>query len=196
MQSLGRLARCTNPAGRRQLTEELIVNSFSDLELHGISPERRRLPLVPAGPHGAPPAPVNVLPAWPTDTPVTRCSSHEMRERYSARNSPSPDPARSIWAVRVDRPDGTHHFVGPEPGKPAAEARRRREQLQWSAAGLWAPSASVVTMAAADFAEHARRHPDCTSVDCAHSTERPPAETERRQTRISANGCPIPGMTT
>jgi hypothetical protein len=153
------------------------VNSISDLALHGISPESRRLPPVAAGSPSATPKPVDVMPLWPTDTPVTRCSWHEIWEKNSARNSPSPDPARRVWAVRVDRPDGTHHFVGPEPGKPAAEARRRREQLQWSAAGLWAPSVSVVTMAAGDFTEHARRHPNCTSLDCPHSTEPPPAGT-------------------
>lgn len=151
------------------------MNSSSDLALHGVSPAIQRLPSVAASSHGATPNPVDVPAAGPTDTRITRCSSPEMRGKNSARNSTSPDPARWIWAVRVDRPDGTHHFVGPEPGKPAAEARRRREQLQWSAAGLWAPSVSVVTMAAADFTEHARRHPNCTSVDCPHSTQRPPA---------------------
>ena len=95
----------------------------------------------------------------------------------SARVPTCSNPQESIWAVRVDRPDGTHNYVGPETGEPAAEARRTREQHQWAAAGLWAPSVSVVKMAATSFVSHARRHPNCTSTECPRSTD-PPSATD------------------
>jgi hypothetical protein len=81
-----------------------------------------------------------------------------------------PDPERPIWAVRLDRPDGTHSFVGPEPSEPAAQARSAREQRHWGAAGLWAPSASVVAISAKVFIEHARDFANCSSTQCPSRT--------------------------
>ena len=81
---------------------------------------------------------------------------------------------RPVWAVRMDRPDGSHTFVGPEPGESSAVSRRRREQEQWSAAGLWAPAATVVTMPAATFLDHARHRSGCTSTSCPRSADAVP----------------------
>jgi hypothetical protein len=104
-------------------------------------------------------------------TQVVVAAGADRRQNRSASHEASFDPGRPIWVVRVDRPDGTHNFVGPEPGESAAETRRAHEQAQWAAAGMWAPAMSTVRMAAAAFVEHARRHPNCTSELCPRSTQ-------------------------
>jgi hypothetical protein len=92
----------------------------------------------------------------------------EARRVCLARPTFSPSAA-SVWAVRLDRPDGTHCFVGPERDGREAGARCDREQRQWAAAGIWAPSPSIVTMTAAAFVDHARNRPNCSSGDCPRS---------------------------
>lgn len=96
-----------------------------------------------------------------------RCAATGDGGRSSSAPKPQgSDPERPVWVVRLDRPDGTHNFVGPEPGEVDAEVRCKMEQRRWSAAGLWAPTTSVVTMSAAAFVEHARRQLSCTSTMC------------------------------
>ena len=122
----------------------------------------------------------NALPDVQASPQASLTSAPAGGRSSSARFPACSGPQESIWAVRVDRPDGTHNYVGPETGEPAAEDRRTREQHQWAAAGLWAPSVSVVKMAAAAFVSHARRHPNCTSTECPRSTDSPSAaDTDR-----------------
>lgn len=147
------------------------MNSTRNLARIGTAPHTQSALPVPAEVDD-PPREVIDAPALVPSAEDGRSSPIECRGNPSTRNPANCDPARSIWAVRVDRPDGTHKFVGPEPGEAAAEARCLREQRQWSAAGLWAPSTSIVTMAAATFTDHARRHPNCTSAKCPQSGER------------------------
>jgi hypothetical protein len=115
--------------------------------------------------------------AGTTASPLAANPDHPERARHPRRPRtarPAAPLDRPVWAVRLDRPDGSHTFVGPEPGECAAVSRRRREQDQWSAAGLWAPAATVVTMPAATFLDHARRPPGCTSTSCPRSADAVP----------------------
>ena len=76
----------------------------------------------------------------------------------------------AVWVVRLDRPDGSHTYVGPEPNAAAATSRQAQEQQRWSAAGLWAPTATVVSMSAGTFIDHAR-HRTCMSSTCHRSAD-------------------------
>lgn len=141
----------------------------------------------------ATPSARSALPDVQASPQASLISAHAGGRSSSARFPVCSDPQESIWAVRVDRPDGTHNYVGPEAGEPAAEVRRTREQHHWAAAGLWAPSVSVVKMAAAAFVSHARRHPNCTSTECPRSTDSPSAaDTDCGVFPGPARGHPIP----
>ncbi|MGX6606169.1 hypothetical protein ACWKSP_29210 [Micromonosporaceae bacterium Da 78-11] len=79
-----------------------------------------------------------------------------------------------VYAVRLEWPDGTHQFVGPEPDLVHAELRADSVQMQWRQ-GFWRPRPWAVAMGANDFVKHARLDRDCTDQACLDMAHEPAA---------------------